>query len=107
MEFAPTTTQDFKIKGLKYSCLDEFKTSEVVELICYPMFSFNLNKWYLTLRNGVTGYESLSMSKRTYEGIVEQGKPWAACWGTKGVWDKLDVPNGELLKAFKFYGFIK
>lgn len=88
------------LKATRYSCMDDFKTSVEVTLPYYIRKAHG-DELYLTLIGGPTGYESMQpFTDRARRGF-EEGKPWAACFGTKGRWDKLDVSAEEMLRVIE------
>lgn len=54
------------------------------------------------LHGGVTGYESYYLDPKTIERNI--GKPWLACMGTEGRWDRLMIPEDSMKRVYEFYG---
>lgn len=52
------------------------------------------NRWYLKLKGGPTGYESISMED--LRECVNKKSSWTACDGAPYVWDRLVIPKEEL-----------
>ena len=53
---------------------------------------------WLFIENGVTGYESASWENLLRDAKQMPGGKWMACFGTKNVWDTLEVPMKEILR---------
>lgn len=53
--------------------------------------------WSIKLTPGVTGYESL-MVHDIMRNDEFNDKPWCACAGTDGTWDKLEISAEEMAR---------
>lgn len=53
--------------------------------------------YYVHLIGGSTGYESISIDLLPVW-LDGETRPWAACVGTLGAWDRIEVPASEMLK---------
>ena len=85
------------IPGIRYDCFTD--KSREVELECI-IKKRNDDKLIFSIeKGGVTGYESFVIEDDTTERMKRAKIPvWAACWGTKGRWDKLDVPLKNIIE---------
>ena len=73
------------VYGTRTNCTTGEK--KTVDLFVELRYSKSLDTWWLHIvRGGVTGYESIELSK-----IVECKEGWHACAGTKGQWDTLFI----------------
>jgi len=70
-------------------------TSKVqdVEVTLKVEYYKSLNKFYINIVDGVTGYEGASLSA-----LKEQSGTWSACAGTRGRWDRLVIPETSMQK---------
>jgi len=79
------------IKGIRTHCV--INESKEVDL------TLDLQSgWIHIIKGGVTGYESFEavLNSTAWNG-------WPACFGTIGVWDKLEISKEEMQKVKEWY----
>jgi hypothetical protein len=54
--------------------------------------------WIHIVKGGVTGYESFEAVQHS-----TAWNGWPACFGTKGVWDKLEISKEEMQKVKEWW----
>lgn len=95
--------ENFKLKGIRTSCLDGKEKEVELGVEYFPPQS---KEGYAThgdnpsvyLVGGPTGYESFSYTPEVIERMEESG--WCACAGTTGRWDKLRILSSEMRRLF-------
>jgi len=88
------------VKGIRTNCFSG-KSNEV-EVDCEKKHNTFLDSdWVWIVRGGVTGYESIEVSK--LQACKDSMKDWVACSGTKGVWDNLVIPISEVFRLVECF----
>jgi hypothetical protein len=63
----------------------------LVKLQVYLEYHASLESWWIHIKNGVTGYESIQVDR-----LLEVEKSWYACAGTPKRWDTLIIPQDQI-----------
>lgn len=82
------------VPAKRWDCFSGKERPVEIVLVVRPGASRPEERWLHIDEGGVTGYESMPIS-----GIaeaIERDVPWFACHGTKGRWDRLEVPASSL-----------
>jgi len=88
------------IPGTRYDCITN--KSKEVELVCIIEKRDDDKIVFSIEEGGVTRYESFIIEDDTIERMKRAVIPvWTACWGTKGKWDKLDVPLKGIIEMIE------
>jgi len=87
-----------RIKGIRTNCITGEEKEVIITLEKYYHAS-NLNSWWVRIiKGGVTGYESLEVSRMAFS------RGWLACGGTKDRWDRLYIPADQMQKLEPIFG---
>ena len=66
----------------------------------YIIFEYPDKRQIFQLLGGPTGYESFYIEKGEREKYIPDSvKCWVACMGTNHVYDRMEIPKEEMLKA--------
>jgi len=90
------------LTAVRTDCITNKQKETLVELVLEPGHNGLVVR---ITKGGVTGYESFY-----YNNFLEdwdESKGWPACFGTKGRWDRLEIPAREMTRAMKFFNKIK
>lgn len=83
-----------RVAATRTSCLTGDKHEVEIVLVVRP--GSDGKPWLFVDEGGPTGYESIPFE--VLDRAIDENKPWAACMGTQGRWDGLEV-GVESLRA--------
>lgn len=92
------TRKTIEISGLRTNCF----SGESFTVTLLAFLTDGLHGKVFKIDNGPTGYESFYLDENIIKIFRQEGKPWVACMGTSRSWDKLVIPNEEMIKAFDY-----
>lgn len=88
--------KEIEIIGIRTNCFTN--EERIVKITAYLKDGHHGKVFEIS--GGPTGYESLYLTPEMVKDFCENGIPWVACMGTKKSWDRLVIPNNQMIKAF-------